>query len=219
MHSRITTFLESKEWYIQNGLAWSYGILLSGDPGTGKTSLIKAISTEWKLSLYIMQLSKTTSAADLERMVNYLPAKCILVFEDIDCVGISEMNRSCEEEHSALEKIQSKSKITLSDLLNTLDGVNEANGRIVIMTSNYPERLDSALKRARRIDFHCKLTSCTEDMFIKFFQNFYNNFKIPEDILYNLVKKNISPADVSVSILNNRNSAISACNELLQFKS
>ena len=65
-------------------------------------------------------------------------------------------------------------KLTLSCLLNLLDGILETPGRIIIMTSNYPQKLDRALIRPGRIDLLCEFTKCTHDMIIKFFEKFYD---------------------------------------------
>ena len=44
-------------------------------------------------------------------------------------------------------------RLTFSGLLNAIDGVTSTEGRIVFMTTNYPERLDAALIRPGRVDF------------------------------------------------------------------
>lgn len=65
-------------------------------------------------------------------------------------------------------------KINLSFLLNILDGVLETPGRILIMTSNYPERLDSALTRPGRVDLKIEFTSCDKEMVNEMFHAFYD---------------------------------------------
>merc|ERR1711902_411675 len=53
------------------------------------------------------------------------------------------------------------SKLTLATLLEVLDGVMEMDGRMLIITTNYPERLDKALIRPGRIDMKVKFGLCT----------------------------------------------------------
>ena len=112
--------------------------------------------------------------------------KRILVFEDIDCMcdvvsdrkkddaptlsEKSELQTSIEEIKELAKKATSSidypggKNNNLSNLLNILDGLNEALDRIIIMTSNHPEKLDRALTRSGRIDIkvHFKKASCEE---------------------------------------------------------
>ena len=73
-------------------------------------------------------------------------------------------------------------KLTLSCLLNILDGILETPGRIIIMTSNYPGKLDKALIRPGRVDLICEFTRCTNNTIIEFLENFYETKVKPEDI-------------------------------------
>lgn len=94
-------------------------------------------------------------------------------------------------------------EITLSFLLNLLDGVLETPGRIVIMTSNHPELLDPALVRPGRIDINLRVGFCTRDMVIDMFRFFYENKTI------NLTEKEwsynneLTPAEISAILQNN----------------
>jgi hypothetical protein len=65
-------------------------------------------------------------------------------------------------------------ELDLSGLLNVLDGILETPGRIVIMTSNYPELLDSALLRPGRIDRHEILSYITADCSIQLIEHCFN---------------------------------------------
>ena len=62
-----------------------------------------------------------------------------------------------------LDAPQHSQKLTLSFLLNVLDGVLETPGRIVILTSNHPEKLDKALVRPGRIDLKVHFQRCTKE--------------------------------------------------------
>ena len=65
-------------------------------------------------------------------------------------------------------------KLTLSGLLNIMDGILETPGRIIIMTSNFPDRLDSALIRPGRIDLKVTFPYCDGLMIIELIEKFYN---------------------------------------------
>jgi AAA+ superfamily predicted ATPase len=88
-----------------------------------------------------------------------------------------------------------KDKLTLSDLLNVIDGLIEMPGRILIMTTNYPEKLDSALIRPGRIDLHIDFNYCTREMISNMFE-FYYNKELDSLKLDNLMRFQITPATV-----------------------
>lgn len=64
-------------------------------------------------------------------------------------------------------------KLTLSCILNAIDGVCESKGRILIITTNFPEKLDSALVRPGRIDQKIHFTKCDNKMTRDIIENFY----------------------------------------------
>jgi ATP-dependent 26S proteasome regulatory subunit len=98
----------------------------------------------------------------------------IYVFEDIDCqendivLERKDIEKPRDEENVFIEKL------SLSCLLNILDGILETPGRIIVMTTNYPELLDKALIRPGRIDLICQFTKCTNEMIIEFIETFYD---------------------------------------------
>ena len=69
--------------------------------------------------------------------------------------------------------------LTLSDLLEVFDGVMEMKGRIMVITTNYPEKLDSALIRPGRIDVNVKFTHIKPCHVIDIFKNFYRAAALP----------------------------------------
>lgn len=100
-------------------------------------------------------------------MFQEIPPQCIVLLEDIDAVW-SDRESETQEGNGAV-----RSGCTLSGLLNVLDGVGSQEGRIVIMTTNKPESLDSALVRPGRVDMRIFLGNisqkCAEQMFIRMF--------------------------------------------------
>jgi chaperone BCS1 len=92
-----------------------------------------------------------------------VPPKSIVIIEDIDCVFDEQRNAQKDKDN----------KLTFSGLLNAIDGVTTADGRILVMTTNYRDRLDSALIRPGRCDLQVKVDNATvaqaERMFCRFF--------------------------------------------------
>jgi hypothetical protein len=154
----------------------------------------------------------------------YIPLnQRIYVLEDIDCQdSIVERNPTPNVDLTQLpikgpppqlntQPSQPKSigiaeKIDLSFLLNLLDGILESPGRIVIMTSNYPEKLDHALIRPGRIDIIANFKKCTRNTIIEMIEYFYDvSLSLEEKtiIFDELEDFFISPAEMSKVMFEN----------------
>merc|ERR1711920_1139120 len=70
-------------------------------------------------------------------------------------------------------KLIHTSDLTFTGLLNALDGVGRANGQIFILTTNYRDRLDSALIRNGRVDVHVEFTNAGDEQICEMFRRFY----------------------------------------------
>ncbi len=135
----LRTFYGSRSWYVQRGIPYRRGYLLHGPPGNGKTTLVLAAAGELNLSVAVLSLSnRLLSDKALRGLVDALPPATLLLIEDVDCVFKTE--RMTTEQTG----------VTLSGLLNALDGVSSREGRVLFLTTNHPERLDPALVRPGR---------------------------------------------------------------------
>uniref|UniRef100_A0A914DRG9 Mitochondrial chaperone BCS1 n=1 Tax=Acrobeloides nanus TaxID=290746 RepID=A0A914DRG9_9BILA len=157
----VQTFMESADWYHERGVPYRRGYLLYGPPGTGKTSVISALASQFGYSVAILSLNdRLLTDSTVNQLINRAPNKTFVLLEDIDVAFVSRE----EKEDSEKENSKQKTPVTLSGLLNAIDGVASAEGRIIFMTTNYKEHLDSALIRPGRIDFQAYLGHCNEDM-------------------------------------------------------
>ena len=141
----LTNFLSSEEDYNTFGIPYKKTYLLTGIPGSGKTSLIKGICNKFKYNLSILSVSKKFDNESLLNCLINIKPKTILLIEDID---------------SLFEKRESTSDnpgLTFSNLINILDGVLYKHSAIIFLTTNHPERLDHALLRIGRIDMIIEL--------------------------------------------------------------
>lgn len=150
------------------------GYLFHGPPGTGKSSLSTALAGEFGLDLYEVKIPSVASDTDLEQMFQEIPPQCIVLLEDIDAVWTADRNDVPDREDRSGSGCRTpSSNCTLSGLLNVLDGVGSQEGRIVIMTTNKPERLDGALVRPGRVDMKVHLgrisRKSAEQMFLRMF--------------------------------------------------
>lgn len=167
-------FLAAGDWYRSKGIPWRRGYFLFGGTGTGKTTLVKCLATELNLPLYIIQFSKTTSDGELMEMMNSAPTECILLLEDIDCAIKAAESREPKNKGLTMQSGGNRSEeVTLSGLLNAIDGCATQEGRLLIMTTNHPDTLDPALLRDGRVDRKAEIPPADEkvayDIFLHFF--------------------------------------------------
>jgi len=351
---RVDMFLNNKEWYKEKGIPYTLGIMLHGPPGTGKTSLIKAISKDSKRHVFNIKFNKDTTQTQLRDLFfnesvsilqngrserfNIPINERIYVIEDIDCLtdvlnervkvnnttdnddinikdngeedndinskdngditnthtnisnynsdgydgmnpvrggymnfGIDRQNKDnlayCGEissNYASFNKTNAPQPIcndtmggnskfsnfttnniisdtinnakpqefkkdknpysdgeelNLSFILNLLDGILETPGRILIVTSNHPDKLDSAFIRPGRIDVNLMVGYCDINMIIDMFNFFYDtecNHLFDDKGKKIISNKNITPAELNKIILNNYKSPELAYNELIR---
>ena len=250
IEKRVNFFMNNKQWYSQNGIPYTFGLMLYGLPGCGKTSIIKALSGVTRRHIINIKLHKFVTKTQMENLffsetlnivqngrneTVIIPIdQRIYLFEDLDAddtdilldrsetPGFSkekdytnitdDSNSSCgfkdfkyqSREEKEKEEFSSE-KLTLSCLLNLLDGVLEAPGRIVVMTTNYIEKLDSALIRPGRIDLICEFKKCTNQSIIKFIEMFYDTELAEEhkNDINALVEYTITPAEMTKAMFEN----------------
>ena len=207
--------------YRDTDTPYRRGYLIYGPPGTGKSSLSLAIPSHVNVTLVTITLHGMDDKM-LEDAFSKLPYRCVVLIEDIDCVGAEVGNRdhqpgqtsqSGDEDDArigmdvavntiekAMEKLllqQSQhnegvlqrfinafhrqepvcyhrrhdirpqapelpKKVTLNGLLNVIDGATATEGRLLIMTTKHPEKLDKALLRKGRVDRHFEVEYATK---------------------------------------------------------
>ncbi|KAK4863070.1 hypothetical protein LT330_010586 [Penicillium expansum] len=155
----IENFLSprSRAWYESCGIPYRRGYLLYGPPGTGKSSICFAIAGRLWLDIYMISLNSRKLDEDtLAKLFQSLPKRCIVLLEDVDNAGISQEG-SRMSDNGKVENLPQDNEIygagiSLSALLNCLDGVGAQEGRILMMTTNHRERIDPALIRPGRVD-------------------------------------------------------------------
>jgi hypothetical protein len=286
VRDRVNLFINQPQWYEQKGIPHTLGLLLHGPPGTGKTSMIKALAKDTKRHIFNIKLSKNTTQAQLNGLFysETVNLRCdnnsgmggsvtiplnhrIYVMEDIDCLGDIVLDRklletkevkevkdlnidiSAEEPstsnpssgpHSGWnsqcnrslltatqkatimmnnrdydEAAEPPSELTLSFLLNLLDGVLETPGRILIMTTNHPDKLDPALVRPGRVDINLELGYCDN----KLVKDMFNGFFKEEREFDNIQAKQLTPAKIQEILCNYFNNPDLAYSKLQDLQS
>ncbi|KAF2174965.1 P-loop containing nucleoside triphosphate hydrolase protein, partial [Zopfia rhizophila CBS 207.26] len=148
------------------------GYLFYRPPGTGKTLLSFSIAGIFRLNVYYISLVKIRlTELNLNKLFSLLPKRYVILLKDIDSANIrrvEDTNKDLNKEddsgtnNCSLIKVSKldptprnlgqlingfKSLISLLGLLSVIDGVTSYKGRVLIMTTNYPEKLDAALIR------------------------------------------------------------------------
>ncbi|KAI0333831.1 P-loop containing nucleoside triphosphate hydrolase protein [Cubamyces sp. BRFM 1775] len=189
-------FLRSRQWYADRGIPFRRGYLLYGAPGAGKTSMIHSIAGELGLNIYILSL--TVMSLDdngLKALIGRLPAACIVLIEDIDAAFHRGMKRNINDPEKQARLLAAQqgreyeppqgqedgekapdmfvNGVTLSGLLNALDGIAAQEGRILFATTNDYSALDPALLRPGRLDLHIEFHLASEYQARELFTRFY----------------------------------------------
>lgn len=170
---RVRFFLEKEDWYREKGVPYQLGLMLTGETGTGKSSVIKAIASASKRHVVNVNFANIRTATQLKRLFysddlhvydgddlnnttkyNVPVSQRLYVLEEIDALGAEVVQRRPSSTPVAGAAAPAPDQLTLGDILQVLDGSMETHGRVVIVTSNHPERLDPALMRPGRIDVH-----------------------------------------------------------------
>lgn len=234
---RVDFFIKNKKWYDTKGIPYTLGLLLSGQAGSGKTSTIKCLANETDRHIISLNFNNDITKIQLENLFfnemimvlnvstgqnekYFIPLdKRIFVLEDLDCQSDLFMEREVKSKNKDIAPhLEQTEKIDLSFLLNLLDGVLEIPGRIVVMTSNYPEKLDQALIRPGRIDIIADFKKCCRNTIIEMMEFFYDiNLSVDEKTIINLLEDYlISPAEMGKLMFEHINN-YSICIEKLSF--
>jgi chaperone BCS1 len=180
----IEKFRKSKRRYELLGIPYHRGYLFYGPPGTGKTSVVSALAAQFGLSIYAINLAGFNDRT-LMKAVNEVTPNSVLLFEDIDCMKSSNARASSistsshgvqdpeEQTRNDKETIGDRNGVTLSGLLNALDGFYAPTNVLFMMTTNRIETLDKALLRPGRIDYKLYLGRATDRQKVELYRRFF----------------------------------------------
>lgn len=151
IRTHVIDQIKDPELYKTYGLDGGLGVLLYGLPGTGKTTIARAISHEINAPMYVVGLSDVLSkwVGESERLISQLFDKAresevsVILFDDVDALG---SERKDDGNHN--------NKIIV-ELINQMDGFRKNTNTIVLLaSSNRPWMIDPALMRHGRFGHH-----------------------------------------------------------------
>ncbi|KAJ7249766.1 P-loop containing nucleoside triphosphate hydrolase protein [Mycena haematopus] len=188
-------FLVTENWYNEAGIPHRRGYLLYGPPGTGKTSTIYALAGALNLEIYSLSLaSNFVDDSYLQRAASAIPKHGLFLIEDIDCAFPSREDED-EQEMDIMAAMQrnmsrhghrvaqkTRSLVTLSGLLNVIDGIGSEEGKLFFATTNHIDRLDAALLRPGRIDHKVQYSLATAPQAHALFMRFFPAWRFPDAV-------------------------------------
>jgi len=186
----LELFRSDKKFYRQHGIPYKRSYLFHGPPGCGKTSLISALASQYDLTVCPIPLSNPKITDNvLISLMSSAPPNSIIVLEDIDIVftthGIFARNAAA-----------SSTGITFSGLTNALDGVTSTEDKLIIMTTNFRDKLNlEAMMRPGRIDRIFEISYADADALHELFLQYYPGKKKQAGLFKNyVVGRNITTA-------------------------
>ena len=175
----LKRFRASRGRYARLGVPYHRGYLLYGPPGTGKTSLVSAIGAKFGMSIYVVNLTEMNDRT-LKGAMNAIPENSIILFEDIDCMKAGnrrpELSAARSAQVATATAVVTKRDpggVTLSGLLNVLDGFHAPSNVAFVMTTNAVEALDPALLRPGRIDYRLYLGEASDSQKYQLYRRFF----------------------------------------------
>ena len=187
----ITELLKNRDLGEEIGAKVPKGILLSGEPGTGKTLIAKAIAGEAGVPfIYVNSSSLIEMFVGLgaKRVretfkIARKNAPCIVFFDEIDSIGIKRDTRGSNTENEQ----------TINALLQEMDGFTGRDGVFIIAATNRADKLDTALTRAGRFDRQIVVNKPRDwKVRVKLFEFYLKRFSVSDNIDIETLAKQVS---------------------------
>ncbi|KAF8374508.1 hypothetical protein PRIPAC_80937 [Pristionchus pacificus] len=191
--------LTHPEYYEDMGITAPKGVILYGEPGTGKTLLAKAVANSTSATFLratgsdLVQKSSGEGARKVRDLFKIAKesAPCIVFIDEVDAVGTKRFDTSSKGE----QEVQR----TLLELLNQLDGFDSRGDVKVIMATNRIDSLDPALIRPGRIDRKIELPKPDQKTKLKIFGIHTSGMHMDKDVSFEALlakEKEASGADI-----------------------
>lgn len=226
--ARLDDFYTKREWYVNRGLDHKLCIVLHGPPGTGKTSIVKSLAGKYDADLYNLNITEMTDKSLRNAIASVRPGSFVLL-EDFDAstavksrktqatpnVGMisdSPVDVSKPPKPAAppapltlpqLDNmmLEGFSLLSISGVLNALDGVVGLDNIVVIMTTNHLEKIDSAILRKGRVNLIIEIGLLSDESVKE-----YINYSYGEQDFTGITFKPVAGCELQDALLVNKDS-------------
>lgn len=180
----IKVFTGYEKIYRMLGVPYHHGVLLSGSPGTGKSSAAQAIASAMHRQTFSASLSTFENNDAFLKFIKNVSANSIVLLEDVD---VAKASTSRDADNKG---------VTMDTLLNVLDGVLSPHGCIFILTTNHIENLGEAVIRPGRVDATYDITYLVDEQLERLCRKFMRLKPELELDLPSVDGLNITPAEI-----------------------
>lgn len=200
----IDRWTTQEQWYSDRGFAYKLTVLLHGPVGTGKTSIIKALAGHYRRDLCLLQLSSMSDETFRKALAD-APDNAIIALEDFDDVpaihartGVVKAPQERTEDSKGTNEDDTPKPIspettapaallqgvTMSGVLQALDGLLSLDGKMIFLTTNRPEILDAAILRKGRINLSLEIGPLKSSQIHEYIQLMYPEYDYDRTIQF-----------------------------------
>jgi len=203
IHNKIFNFItnfisdDTKKEYESYGIPYKANLLFSGMPGSGKTTTIHCIASLINSDIGIISFTRNMDDIQFTKAINNISKleNCrVLILEDIDSLFIDE-----RKQHDS-----TKNNITLSGILNCLDGLARNEGIIICITTNRKDVLDEAIFRTGRVDIDIEFNHIQKDEIINMVEFYYKDKQLAVDFYDKVQCYSLTTSDIQQFLFNYR---------------